>query len=99
MDRKAPLPIYPDAPGEYNPRWAAGLIRALDQLNSLLRNPGEGRMTKLVVTNMPTSDYGLEAGTLFRQGNQVFISLLDRPIPSGLSATGSVGTVTVTTSP
>lgn len=95
MDRRNALPIFPDAPREYSITWGSGLVRALDQMAQILRNPGEGRNTKHVLTNMPTSDYGLEPGTLFRQGNQVFISTLDRPIPAGLKATGQVGTVTV----
>jgi nicotinamide mononucleotide (NMN) deamidase PncC len=47
---------------------------------------------------MPTSDVGLEAGTLYRIGNDVKISLLNIAGTDGVSATNSVGTVTVAVS-
>lgn len=96
MDVRTPLPIYPDPPREYRVRWAADLVRALDQLNVLLRNPGEGRNTRLTLTELPTSDVGLEPGAIFRSGNVLMISLQDAPYASSFSATASLGTVTVT---
>ena len=96
MDRRTALPIYPDPRREYSFEWASNLVRALDQLNTLLKNPGEGRNTKIVLTEVPTSDYGLEAGTVFSVNGQLFVSMLNRPFVDGLSATGQVGTVTVT---
>ena len=98
MDRKISIPIFPDPPREgYTFTWGSGLIRALDQMAQILRNPGEARATTMVITNLPTSDYGLEPGSLFRQGNQVFITLTDRPVPGALTGTTRLGTVTVTT--
>ena len=47
---------------------------------------------------MPTSDVGLEVGTLYRLGNDVKISLLNIAGTNGVSATNSVGTVTVSVS-
>lgn len=75
MDRRTAIPIFPDAPREgYTFPWGSGLVRALEQMAQVLRNPGESRATTSVITNMPTSDAGLEEGSLFRQGNQVFIT-------------------------
>lgn len=96
MDRRSPLPIYPDPPREYTSRWASDLVRALDQLNVLLRNPGEGRFTTATFTNLPLNDKGLEPGALFQFGNQVLISTVDKAYVAGLSATSAVGTVTTT---
>ena len=59
-------------------------------------NPGEMRGTKLTLTDLPSSESGLEAGSLYRIGNNVKISLLDVAVPDSLSATLSVGSVTVT---
>jgi len=98
MDRRTALPIYPDPPDIYARRWASDLVRALDQLNVLLRNPGEGRFTTATFTNLPTSDEGLEPGALFRSGNQLLIVLADRSYPAGYSVTAGLGSVTVTTS-
>lgn len=96
MDRRTANPIFPNAPKEYTARWASELVRALDQLSVILRNPGEGRFTQISITDLPTSDYGLEAGTVFRQGNLLLVSLPDQPYATGFQATGRVGTVTVT---
>jgi hypothetical protein len=96
MDRKSVTPIFPEAPREYTVRWGNELVRSLDQLVTLLRNPGEGRFTAVSITNIPDSDFGLEAGSLFRQGNQVYIALLNQPYARGLAATARLGTVTVT---
>lgn len=96
MDRRTVLPIYPDPPREYTVRWAADLVRALDQLNVVLRNPGEGRFTTATFTDLPTTDVGLEPGALFRQDNVVYIVVANKSYPAGVSAAGSVGTVTVT---
>ena len=60
-------------------------------------NPGEGRNTKLVFTDMPTSDTGLEPGTLYRIGNDVKISLLNIAVLM-VTRTTSLGTVTVSVS-
>jgi hypothetical protein len=96
MDRKSTLPIYPDPPREYSVRWGADLVRALDQLNVVLRNPGEGRFTTATFTNLPTVDVGLEPGALFRQYNVVYIAVLDKSYLAGVSAATALGSVTVT---
>lgn len=97
MDRRTALPIYPDPPREYTQRWGSDLVRALDQLNAILRNPGEGRATRITLTDLPTSDQGLEPGALFNWRNQVYITSLDRAFVGGFAATSGLGSVTVTT--
>ena len=88
-----PLPI-----GDVDQTYIIDLVRALDFFIQQSDNPGEGRNTKLVFTAMPTSDVGVEAGTLYRIGNDVKISLLNIAGTDGVSATNSVGTVTVAVS-
>jgi len=61
------------------------------------QNPGEERATKLTLTDLQTDDSGLENGALFQQDGFVKIALLNKPHVRGSSATGAVGTVTVTT--
>ena len=90
---RLPLPI-----GEVDQTYIIDLVRALDFFIQQSYNPGEGRSTKLVFTAMPTSDVGLEVGTLYRLGNDVKISLLNIAGTNGVSATNSVGTVTVSVS-
>ena len=89
-------PRLPNAPEDYNVNFMADLIRSLEIFISQERNPSEERATKLVLTAMPTSDSGLEAGSLYRIGNDVKISLVEVAVPDSLSATISVGSVTVT---
>lgn len=97
MDRNTPFPNFPDPRRDYDFRWASDLIRALDQMSVLLRNPGQGRFTTLTLTNLPTNDIGLENGSLWLNGNVLCVSLLNMAIPQGTQATASVGNVTVTT--
>ena len=89
---------FPDAPETYTQAHMDDLIRALGVFADIVQNPGEDRATKIVFTDMPTSDSGLEAGTLFRIGNDVKISLLDTAVPDSASATASLGSVTVSVS-
>ena len=87
---RLPLPI-----GNVDQAYIIDLVRALDLFIQQSDNPGEGRNTKLVFTDMPTSDIGLEPGTLYRFGNDVKISLLNIAGVDGLTATVTLGSVTV----
>ena len=90
---RLPLPI-----GEVDQTYIVDLVRALDLFIQQSDNPGEGRNTKLVFTNMPTSDVGLEPGTLYRFGNDVKISLINIAGVDGSSGTATLGSVTVSVS-
>jgi hypothetical protein len=48
------------------------------------------------LTNLQTNDQGLEVGALFDYNGYVRLSKLNEAYVGGVSATGSVGTVTVT---
>lgn len=97
MDRRLTLPVFGGAPDEYDRAYMDDVARKLNQLITALRSPGEGRQSRLVITNMTSGDYGLEPGTLFENNGVVYVSIEYRPSPSGVSANGLVGTVTVTT--
>tara|TARA_R100000697_G_scaffold74058_1_gene86495 strand:- start:178 stop:477 length:300 start_codon:yes stop_codon:yes gene_type:complete len=90
---RLPLPI-----GEVDQTYIVDLVRALDFFIQQSDNPGEGRNTKLVFTDMPTSDVGLEQGTLYRFGNDVKISLINIAGVDGSSGTATLGNVTVSVS-
>lgn len=75
----------------------ADLIRSLASLVTFIRAVGEGRQTTIVLTNLATNDSGLEPGTIFQVEGVLRVPLLYSPYAAGLSATGSVGSVTVTT--
>jgi hypothetical protein len=87
--------ILPVTPPQYTPESQEALTRAIYNLQQNLQNPGEMRGTKITLTDLPTSDQGLEVGALYRSGSQVFVALEDVASPPGLLATGSVGSVTI----
>ena len=97
MDRRLVFPQFQKAPLDYQPRYVDNLVNMLNVLMNALRNPGEGRQSTLVLTNLPSNDYGLEAGSLFNIQGAIRISVLYSPYVQGTVATGSTGSVTVTT--
>ena len=97
MSRNLVLPFYPVAPQEYDQVYMDEVVRAFSVYLQQMQNPGEGRNTQLVLTNLQTDDVGLETGALFQQSGFVKITLIDTPHVRGSSATGGVGTVTVST--
>jgi len=68
-----------------------------------IQNPGEGRNTGLALTNLQTDDQGLAVGELFNyrdaSGMMGYIKIVaaDASNLRGITATGGVGSVTVTT--
>ena len=74
------------------------VMRAFSVYMTQVQNPGEGRNTELVLTNLQLDDQGLEVGAIFKLGTtgNLRIVVADIPHVRGNSATGSVGSVTVT---
>jgi len=91
-------PRLPQPNGQLSIEYMYDLVSVLDVFIQQQNNPGEGRNTKIVFTALPTSDVGLEAGTLYRIGNDVKVSLLNIAGVDGISATISLGSVTVSVS-
>lgn len=97
MSRNLPLPYIPVPPGQYDQSYFSELVRAVSLFMQNSRNPGEGRNTFTVFTNLQTDDYAVEPGTVFNHGGYLKVSELNSPHVRGSSATGGVGSVTVTT--
>ena len=91
-------PRLPQPNGELTLDYMYDLVASLDFFIQQEQNPGEGRNTKLVFTALPTSDVGLEQGTLYRIGNDVKVSLLNIAGVDGNSSTMTLGSVTVSVS-
>ena len=91
-------PRLPQPNGQLSVEYMYDLVSVLDVFIQQQNNPGEGRNTKIVFTDLPTSDVGLEAGTLYRIGNGVKVSLLNIAGVDGVSATISLSSVTVSVS-
>ena len=49
------------------------MVRSLGQLTTQLQNPGELRGTKITLTDLPTSETGLETGALYNDNGSVKI--------------------------
>lgn len=97
MDVRLVFPTFPNPTPEYSQQNLEALVRSLDALVRVIRAPGEGRQTTIVLTDLQSNDYGLEPGTIFEVNGALRVAVLYSPYVAGLSATGSVGSVTVTT--
>lgn len=96
MDQRVQFPTFPLPGPQYDQRYMADLVNALNRLVVAIRAPGEGRQTTTVFTGLKSNDYGLELGTLFEVDGVLKIVRANEPHPAGISATGSVGAVAVT---
>ena len=102
MSRNLILPFFPVPPEQYDQQYMEEIVRSFSTYLTQMQNPGEGRHTELVLTNLQTHDQGLEVGALFIDKdvsgvlNNIKIVVADASNIRGNSATGSVGSVTVT---
>ena len=97
MSRNLVRPYFPVAPAEYSQTYFSEVVRAFSVYLEQVQNPGEGRNTFMVLTDLQTDDSGLETGALFQQDGFVKITLNNTPHVRGSAATGEVGIVTVST--
>ena len=97
MSRNLVRPFFPDPPGQYSQTYFSELVRSFATYLVNMQNPGLARATNITLTSVPTTDFGLEPGTLFQQNGFVKITLENTPHVGGVSATAGVGTVTVVT--
>lgn len=95
--RNVPFPYFPTPPNTYDPRYFYDFLRAFSLYMNAVQNPGEGRNTTIVLTDLQSNDQGLEPGTIFAVNGALRVAVLHRAYLAGNQATGSVGTVTVTT--
>ena len=71
MSRQLVPPTFSVPPDEYDPQYFNDMVRSLSQLVTQLQNPGELRGTKITLTDLPTSDTGLEVGALFNDNGTI----------------------------
>lgn len=98
MSRNLNRPFFPIPPREYNFEYFQEIIRSFSTYVDQQQNPGEGRNTQLVLTNLQEHDQGLEVGGLFQQEGFVKICRANVPHLAGVLSTTATGTVTVTIS-
>jgi|TARA_R110002153_G_scaffold126376_2_gene273739 hypothetical protein len=101
MSRNLVKPFFPKAPEEYDQKYMEQVVRSFSVYIEQMQNPGAGRDTGLVLTNLQTDDQGLEIGELFQYRDaagimgQVKVTVADQPNLRGNTSTGGVGAVTV----
>ena len=71
MSRQLVPPNFSLPPNEYDPHYFSEMVRSFSQLVNQLQNPGELRGTKITLTDLPTSDTGLEVGALFNDNGTI----------------------------
>ena len=93
--RNIPSIAFPLPPRDYQQRYMAELTRVFAQFQQQIQNPGEGRNTTIVFTNLQSNDQGLEPGTVFMDGNHFLkVAAVNVANVGGLVAAGGVGQIT-----
>jgi hypothetical protein len=95
--RKVVRPLFPQAPVDYSQNYTAEVLRAFSVFLEQVQNPGDLRATTLTLTELKDNNQGLETGAVFQVNGILHITLANQAFTPGATATGSVGTVTVTT--
>ncbi len=96
MSRNLAKPFFGKPPPEYSIAYMDSLVRSFALYIQQMQNPGAGRNTTQVFTNLPNNDSGLENGTVFVVDGVLRIPVPNQPYLQGLSSTCEVGKVTVT---
>ncbi len=98
MSRNLVLPFFPIPPNQYEQQYFAALIRNFAVYLDQIQQPGEGRSSDLVLTNLQKgNDQGLEVGQLFNYNGFVKITEAHSPHVGTNLGTTAVGSVSVTT--
>ena len=97
MSRGLVRPFFPNAPAQYNVSYMAEVVRAFSVFIEQINNPGDWRATPLTRPNLQSDDSGLGEGAVFQHAGVLRIPLAYNPYVRGGEATGSVGSVTVST--
>ena len=71
MSRQLVPPTFSLPPDEYDVQYFNDLVRGLGILVTQQQNPGELRGTKITLTDLPTSDTGLEVGASFNDNGTI----------------------------
>ena len=97
MSRSTPIPYFPTPPAQYDRGYFAELTRAFALYTQQMNTPGPWRATEITLTGLQSNDFGLEVGAVFEVDGYLKISRPFNPHIAGVSATGTVGSVTVLT--
>lgn len=97
MSRNLAPPSFPIPPKEYDQRFFFEFLRAFSIYQSQVQNPGEGRNTRIVLTNPPAfGTPGLEVGTVCvdPSGYLRIVTAKNVATVNGVQARSGVGQIT-----
>jgi hypothetical protein len=66
-------PNFSAPPKEYDQQYMNAILHTLRVFLVALTNPGDIRGTALVLTDVPSSGYGLEVGSVYAHGTALYI--------------------------
>ena len=81
----------------YSQEYFNQLVRAMGRHIEEMTNPGDVACSSLIILQIPHSGGGLKEGSVWSNNGVLYIVEPNVGYPSGVSATVSRGTVTVTT--
>ena len=97
MSRDLVYPLFPNAPQEYDAIFMSEVVRAFSVFIQQVNNPGPWQASSLTLPELQTDNYNLPIGGVFQYGDELRITVSNKPYLRGSSATGGAGSVTVTT--
>lgn len=96
MSRGLVQPLFPNAPPEYTAEYMAEVVNSFSIFLQQVSNPGPWQASALTLPNLQTDNYALPLGGIFQYGDEIRITVANKPYVRGSEATGGVGSVTVT---
>ena len=95
MSRGLVQPLFPNPPEGYDQRYQAEVMRAFSVFLQQVNNPGPWQASALTLPNLQTDNYDLPVGGIFQYGDELRITVANKPYARGSQATGAVGQATV----
>jgi len=94
--RNIPSITFPVPPKEYDQRYMAEMTRVFAQYLQQIQNPGAGRNTTIVLTDVPAFSSSLEVGTVYADpyGFLKIVQAANIATVMGVAANGGVGQIT-----
>ena len=96
MSRGLVQPQFPIPPEEYDRQFMADVVRSFSVFLQQVNNPGPWQASSLALPNLQKDNFRLTVGDVFQHGDELRITVANKPYPRGSTATGGVGGVTVT---
>ena len=98
MSRGLVQPFFPVPPQDYDQVYQAELIRSFSTFLEQVSNPGPWQASALTLPNLQTDNFNLPVGGIFQHGEELRVTVANKPYARGSEATGAVGQVTVSVS-